>query len=106
MGFHVTRVRETGPVRYEKVGRLLPDGEGEVRLIKDGHGEILRIHRTDLTLLSAGLPPEGLRISESGNRIVITGPSGEEYTVLTRQVRGMMEEWGKKKAAVFVMREE
>ena len=101
MNFTITSVREKEPVSYEKIGRLIPDGEHEIRVMKDGSGERMRIEKTDFTLLFAGLAPDGLQLSDSGNRVTITGPSGEEYVVLTRQVRGMIENWPKKKAAVF-----
>ncbi|MDX8548980.1 hypothetical protein KHC33_15305 [Methanospirillum sp. J.3.6.1-F.2.7.3] len=103
MTFTITSVKEKGAVSYEKIGRLIPDGEHEIRVIKDGSGEILRIQKTDFTLLIAGLAPDGLQLSDSGNRVIITAPSGEEYVVLTNQVRGMIEQWPKKKAAVFLL---
>lgn len=102
MSFIVTRVREAGPVRYEKVGRLIPAENNEIRLIRDGFGEIFCIRKSDFALAWNGLSPDGMRVSDSGKRVILTGPSGEEYVVLTKQVRGMIEGWPKKKAAVFI----
>jgi len=41
-------------------------------------------------------------LSESGNQVVISG----KYVVLAKQVRGMIQGWPTKKAALFVVREE
>jgi hypothetical protein len=105
MGFTVTAVREAPLVRYEKVGRLIPGDTDVIRMMLDGTGEIGVIPVTDLLLLFGGIAPDGVAMSESGNRVFLTGPMGEEYVVLTRQVRGMIREWPKKKAALFVVRE-
>jgi len=104
MGFIVTSVKETPPVRYEKVGRLIPGDGDTFRMMLDGTGEIGVIPMADILLLFGGIAPDGLSLSESGNRVIVTGASGEEYVVLTRQVRGMIRDWPKKKAALFVMR--
>lgn len=104
MGFVITSERIADPVRYEKVGRLLPGDDEMIRVMVDGFGEVMRIPKTDFVLLWNGLTPDGMRLSGSENRVILSG-QGEEYVVLTRQVRGMMEGWPKKKAAVFVMRE-
>ena len=105
MTFTVTSVREAEPSRYEKVGRLIP-GEGDMfRIMRDGKGEIGLFPKTDVLLLFGGLPPDGMKVSESGNRVVITRADGAEYVVLTSQLRGMIRDWPKKKAAVFVVRE-
>ncbi|NLV26568.1 MAG: hypothetical protein GXY48_05315 [Methanomicrobiales archaeon] len=103
MGFVVTSERKADPVRYEKVGRLLPGENDEIRVMVDGFGEVFRIHRADFVILSGGLCPSGMRLSDSGSRVILSGPKGEEYVVLSRQVRGMMEGWPKKKAAVFII---
>lgn len=105
MGFVVTSEREADPVRYEKVGRLLPGGDNTIRVMVDGFGEVMKVPKTDFLLLWNGLIPDRLRLSGSGNRVLISGPDGREYEVLTRQVRGMLEGWPKKKAAVFVRME-
>jgi hypothetical protein len=54
-------------------------------------------------LVLGGLGNEELRLSESGNRVIFRDCSGQEFSMLTRQIRGMMENWPKKKAAVWVM---
>jgi len=48
-----------------------------------------------------GLTVPGLKLSESGNRIIIS----DEYAVLVTQVRGMIRDWPRKKAALFLMEE-
>lgn len=103
MGFTVTSVREMPPVRYEKVGRLIPGDHDTISIIRDGIGEIGSIPTTDILLLLGGTAPDGLCMSASGNRVILTGPGGQEYVVLTRQVRGMMQDWPRKKAALFVV---
>jgi len=102
MGFTVTSVKETPLVRYEKVGRLIPGDNDTIRMMLDGTGEIGVIPMTDILLLFGGIAPDGLALSESGNRVILTGASGEEYVVLNSQVRGMIREWPKKKVALFV----
>ncbi len=102
MGFTVTAVKEKPLVRYEKVGRLIPGDGDRIWMMLDGTGEIGVIPVTDILLLLGGIAPDGLALSESENRVILTGASGEEYVVLTRQVRGMIQDWPKKKAALFV----
>ena len=102
MGFTVTSVKEEPPVRYEKVGRLIPGDGDRIWMMLDGTGEIGVIPVTDILLLLGGIAPDGLALSESENRVILTGPMGEEYVVLTRQVRGMIRDWPKKKVALFV----
>jgi len=104
MGFIVTSVKDTPPVRYEKVGRLIPGDNDCIRMMLDGTGEIGVIPMADILLLFGGIAPDGLSLSDSGNRVILTGPRGEEYVVLTKQVRGMIRDWPQKKAALFVMR--
>ena len=101
MGFIVTSVKETPLVRYEKVGRLIPGDGDSIRMMLDGTGEIGMIPVTDILLLFGGIAPDGLSLSESGNRVILTGRTGEEYVVLTRQVRGMIRDWPKKRAALW-----
>lgn len=102
MGFTVTSVKEEPPVRYEKVGRLIPGDGDRIWMMLDGTGEIGVIPVADILLLFGGIAPDSLALSESGNRVILTGASGEEYVVLTRQVRGMIQDWPKKMAALFV----
>ncbi len=101
MTFVVTSSRDRPPVRYEKVGRLIPGEKGMVAVIRDGYGVIQVIPTGDLILVLNGMIVPGLMCSSSGNRIQISGSDGREYVVLTRQVRGMIRDWPKKKAAVF-----
>jgi hypothetical protein len=102
MGFTVTSVKEIPSVRYEKVGRLIPGDNDTIRMMLDGTGEIGVIPMTDILLLFGGIAPDGLSLSESGNRVILTRASSEEYVVLTSQVRGMIRDWPKKKVALFV----
>jgi hypothetical protein len=69
MGFTVTAVREAPLVRYEKVGRLIPGDTDVIRMMLDGTGEIGVIPVTDLLLLFGGIAPDGVAMSESGNRV-------------------------------------
>lgn len=106
MPFVVTSEREVAGPSYEKVGRLIAEGEGDIRCIRDGTGEVLQFHKADIMLCLAGLSSGGIRMSESGRRVLFSGKDGVVYWVFTRQVRGMLEQWGKKKAAMFKMKGE
>ena len=106
MPFVVTSEREVAGPPYEKVGRLIAAEDGYIRCIRDGTGEVFRVHTADIMLCLAGLSSGGIRMSESGRRVLFSGQDGGVYWVFTRQVRGMLEQWGKKKAAMFVMRRE
>jgi len=103
MPFVVTSVKERPSVRYIKVGRLVPGDEGYIRVIRDGSGEVMTVHKTDMVLALGGLLSGEVRLSDSGNRLMISGPSGEEFHVLSKQVRGMLADWPGKKAALFVV---
>ncbi len=103
MGVTVPSVRGVPPVRYEKVGRLIPGDQHTITIIRDGTGEIGSIPTADIILLLGGIPHDRLCLSASGNRVILTGPGGQEYVALTRQVRGMMRDWPHKKAALFVV---
>ena len=103
MSFVVTKVSEKPSVRYVKTGRLLPGDDGYIRVIRDGIGEIDRVHKTDLLLVLGGLGNEEFRLSEAGNRVIFRDNSGQEFHMLTKQIRGMLEDWPKKKAAVWVV---
>ena len=102
MPFHIISERESPQIRYEKVGRLVAGEDGMIRVIRDGHGILQIIPTGDIILTLQGLPVPGLELSESGNRILISG----KYFVLVRQVRGMIQDWPRKKAALFVREEE
>lgn len=87
--------------QYVKVGRLLAGEEGWIRIMKDGSGEIGRIHQSDILLTLAGMGPvERLKLSSSGKsvRFVV---QGLRLVVLAKQVRGMIRDWPKKKAALW-----
>ena len=103
MSFVVTKVSEKPSVRYVKAGRLLPGDDGYIRVIRDGTGEIGTVHKADLLLVLGGSGYGKFRLSESGNRVIFRNNSGQEFSMLTRQVRGMLDDWPKKKAAVWVV---
>ncbi|OQB35905.1 MAG: hypothetical protein BWY05_01215 [Euryarchaeota archaeon ADurb.Bin165] len=86
---------------YLKVGRLIAGPEGWIRVMKDGSGEIGRVHQSDLLLTLAGIgPAEWLKLSGSGRSIQLM-IQGAWYVVLAKQVRGMIRDWPKKKAALW-----
>jgi hypothetical protein len=90
-----------GMNRYEKVGRLMAGDDGWIRLMKDGSGEIGRIHQSDILLTLAGIGPvERFQLSSSGSSIQVMA-QGSWYGVLTKQVRGMIRDWPKKRAALW-----
>ena len=94
---------------YEKVGRLLPRPDDRVGIIRDGHGEIGSVTKRDLGMVLMGpLPavvcPDGeITCSESARSIRVFVPGHSVvYMAFVRQVRGMIEQWPKRKAAVFM----
>ena len=94
---------------YEKVGRLLPRPDDRIGIIRDGHGEIGSVTRHEMGMVLMGLGPvrvcpEGeVTSSESARSIRVTIPGHSViYMALVAQVRGMMERWPTRKAAVFV----
>ncbi|HPY60437.1 MAG TPA: hypothetical protein PLG55_06925 [Methanospirillum sp.] len=52
-------------------------------MILDEKGEIGVIPVPDILLLLEGFAPDGLALSESGNRVIITGLSAGEIVALT-----------------------
>jgi hypothetical protein len=101
MPFVVTSERDAPAVRYEKVGRLYPGEDGMIEVIRDGVGVIGIIPIGDVILVLNGLSVPMLSVNNSGKMMVITGTDGRSYFVLVKQVRGMIRDWPKKKAAVF-----
>ena len=87
--------------QYEKVGRLMAGDDGWIRLMKDGSGEIGRIHQSDILLTLAGIGPvERFQLSSSGSSIQVMA-QGSWYVILAKQVRGMIRDWPKKRAALW-----
>ena len=87
--------------RYEKVGRLIADADGWIQVMKDGSGEIGRIHQSDILLTLAGIGlVERLELSNSGQSVQVMD-HGSWYVVLAKQVRGMIRDWPKKRAALW-----
>lgn len=105
MSFVVTSEREAPSVRYEKVGRLRSGENADIEAIRDGYGVIRSIPTGDIILVLNGLPVEDVSVSESGKMIEITGTDGGLYLALVKQVRGMIRDWPKGKAALFVREE-
>lgn len=72
-----------GVYRHYGLGRLVPGDGGCIRVILDEKGEIGVIPVPDILLLLEGFAPDGLALSESGNRVIITGLSAGEIVALT-----------------------
>jgi len=94
--------------RYEKVGRLLARPDDRVGIVRDGHGEIGSVLKDELMMGVMGFGPvlvcpEGTgELSGSGGSIRFTIPGYHGvFVALVRQVRGMVEQWPMRKAAVF-----
>lgn len=94
---------------YEKVGRLLPRPDNRVGIIRDGHGEIGSVTKRDLGMVLMGLGPalvcpDGeVTCSESARSIRVSIPGHSVvYMAFVRQVRGMIERWPTRKAAMFI----
>ena len=105
MSFVVTSEREAPSIRYEKVGRLRPGENGVIEVIRDGSGVLGIIPTGDVILALNGLSIPGLSVQDSGKMMEITGTDGRVYVVLVRQVRGMIRDWPKGKAALFMVGE-
>ena len=87
--------------QYVKVGRLLAGVDGWVRIMKDGCGEIYRVHQSDVLLTLAGMGPnEVVELSSSGKSVRFL-VNGSGYMAIAKQVRGMIERWPKRKAALW-----
>ena len=72
-----------------------------IEVIRDGIGVIGIIPTGDVILVLNGLSVPMLSVNGSGKMMEITGTDGRTYFVLVKQVRGMIRDWPKKKAAVF-----
>ena len=91
---------------YLKVGRLLPGDNDEIRIIKDGTGEIGTVTKADLILTCGGLEPfpilpsgeMDLSIPMKAVKFVI---GGVLFLAIRSQVVGMINEWPRRKAALF-----
>ena len=91
---------------YLKVGRLLPGENDEIRIIKDGVGEIGAVTKADAILTCGGLEP--FPILPSGEMdLSIPGKAvkfvigGVMFLAIRSQVIGMINEWPRKKVALF-----
>ena len=91
---------------YLKVGRLLPGDNDEIRIIKDGTGEIGTVIRADAILTCGGLEPfpvvpsgeMDLSLPGKAVKFVI---GGVLFLAIRSQVVGMINEWPRRKAALF-----
>jgi hypothetical protein len=93
-----------------KVGRLKPDPVNDsIRVIIDGPGEIARIVRGDVWAAlnreeGIEVSPQGTAgLSTSGRGVVIEipGEGGGRFVAVAMQVWNMLDNWPKKKAALF-----
>ena len=98
-------------MKYEKVGRMKPDGNC-VRIFMDDLGEVGSITREDIEELLTGCEPEPVvpsgevDLSESQRGVRITIPvGGQVYIAVAGQVATMLNKWPRKKAAVFRVEE-
>ena len=91
---------------YLKVGRLVPGDNDEIRIMKDGTGEIGRVTKADAILTCGGLEP--FTVVPSGEMdLSIPGKAvkfvigGVLFLAIRSQVVGMINEWPRRKAALF-----
>ncbi|MDD1728526.1 MAG: hypothetical protein LUQ50_05600 [Methanospirillum sp.] len=91
-----------------KVGRLKPDPVADqIRVIIDGPGEVGRITRQEIEQVFRGkeageIVPEGsAMVSDSGNGFVLTIPEVGTFVAVVRQVWNMLDNWPRKKSALF-----
>lgn len=92
--------------RYLKVGRLLPGENDEIRIMKDGTGEIGRVTKADAILTCGGLEP--FPVLPSGEMDLSTPGKAVKFVIvgmlflaIRSQVVGMINEWPRRKAALF-----
>lgn len=92
--------------QYLKVGRLLPGGDDLIHIIKDGTGEIGTVTKADAILTCGGLEPfpvlpsGEMDLSNPGKAVKFV--IGEVlFQAIRSQVVGMINEWPRKKAALF-----
>ena len=92
--------------RYLKVGRLLPGENDEIRIIKDGAGEIGTVTKTDAILTCGGLEP--FPVLPSGEMDLSTPGKAVKFVIggvlflaIRSQVVGMINDWPRRKAALF-----
>lgn len=81
--------------QYLKVGRLLPGDNGEIRIIKDGSGRSERSRRP-----MRSLPAGEMDLSIPGKAVKFK-VNGILFLAIRRQVVGMINEWPRRKAALF-----
>lgn len=96
---------------YLKVGRLLPGDNDEIRIMKDGTGEIGRVTKADAILTCGGLEPfpvvpsGEMDLSLPGKAVKFM-VNGILFLAIRSQVVGMINEWPRKKVALFGVVEE
>lgn len=91
---------------YLKVGRLLPGKNDVIRIIKDGTGEIGTVTKADAILTCGGLEP--FPILPSGEMDVSIPGKAVKFVIgevlflaIRSQVVNMINEWPRKKTALF-----
>jgi len=99
---------EVAVTEYDKIGRLLPAGE-VVLIVVDGQGEIGSVTPGELSAIALGLGPVQVSPVGTVDRSVtgrsiwftIPGQPGVVCMVSTKQVRNLLDQYPRKKAAVF-----
>ena len=91
---------------YLKVGRLLPGENDVIRIMKDGSGEIGTVNRADVILMCGGFeqfpvdPTGEMDLSNPGKAVKFT-VNGVLFLAIRSQVVNMINEWPRRKAALF-----
>ena len=92
--------------QYLKVDRLLPGENGMIRIMKDEAGEIGTVSRVDVILTCGGLEPfpvdpsGEMDLSNPGKAVKFT-VNGVLFLAIRSQVVNMINEWPRRKAALF-----
>ena len=92
--------------QYLKVGRLLPGENDVIRIMKDGAGEIGTVTKADMILTCGGLEPfpvdplGEMDLSNPGKAVKFT-VNGVLFLAIRSQVVNMINQWPRRKAALF-----
>lgn len=91
---------------YIKVGRLLPGGDDLIHIVKDGTGEIGTVTMAEAILTCGGLEPfpvlpnGEMDLSNPGKAVKFV-INGVLFLAIRKQVVGMINEWPRRKAALW-----
>ncbi|WP_373840036.1 hypothetical protein [Methanospirillum sp.] len=91
---------------YLKVGRLLPGGDDLIHIVKDGTGEIGTVIMAEAILTCGGLEPflilpsGEMDLSNPGKAVKFV-IGGVLFLAIRSQVVGMINEWPRRKAALW-----